>query len=932
MAEEVKYNNTLVSGRADETLSYTRYIKDESSGKSTKELLDEKVNKTDQLGTTQIADKAVTNEKLAEHSVDNSKLSPDSVSYEKIQDGAVITEKIQDKAVTTEKVEEKAITNSKLGDQSVDGRVVREASLESKHFANESVTTEKVARKSITKDKLADNSVDDSKVVDGSIGNAKLSPDSVTTEKIKDSSVTNEKVANDTLGIEKFDPELRKTIQAATGLPEDLTQMIQDVDKSVKQLHEKDTDLQSQVNNNQQKITDNKSAQDAKNASLDENMAKLNTRDDQITETLKNISATGGASVASAVTYDNTTSQLTSANIQGAVDELQGAKIDKTSILQESGEAEDKVMSQKAVSDKLSNLSNKIEGTHIAVPKTPINGSLKSDGTITTEYGLCHIMLDVSKFRDANITVEQGLTSKQYAFLSSLNDNKVIFINGGGRVEEGIANVKIPKDAVYLYILTGEKENPSLPSSISTSYDTKSLQTQINEKQNILTAGKHIVIKDNVVSVDEAIDNLNRQILGYGIEVPQQVTDGSLKSDGTITTEYGLCHIMLDVSDLAEERISVNSSIDPFQYAFLKSFSLTSVVFADGCTRVTGKMEKVMIPQDANYLYILCGDTNSPTLPSEIITSIDNTGLLKETNNILKETRKPFFINSKDEKGNWQYEIYIPTSDIENYIRIPFCHVIDTSINADSWRIYTAFLNDGSKDLYRIVNNGEWEMALQIKGRPDFIGGSQHGDEVVQYMNSFVDGVIAETPYSYKGEHNYFNELTFIEKTDLFDPSDNVTKVAEHIKKYTFSKAGINIKQKIEWLGSYELTYSYLAMLPIERGNSEKQITDRWYDNKTYKVYDVSLPNFRGYPIEMKHGCSAQFICGSTSSINASVEVVYQKPFIENCISFLSDSEYFNKIYFDFCGESYTVNSGDIWESDVNYKLDCSKQKSRLSR
>lgn len=118
--------------------------------------------------------------------------------------------------------------------------------------------------------------------------------------------------------------------------------------------------LQGQIDDKQKQITANKSAQDAKNASLDENMTKLNTRDDQITETLKNISATGGASVASAVTYDNTTSQLTSANIQGAVDELQGTKIDKTSILQESGEAEDKVMSQKAVSAKLSDLSNTI--------------------------------------------------------------------------------------------------------------------------------------------------------------------------------------------------------------------------------------------------------------------------------------------------------------------------------------------------------------------------------------------------------------------------------------------------------------------------------------------------------------------------------------------------------------------------------------------
>lgn len=141
---------------------------------------------------------------------------------------------------------------------------------------------------------------------------------------------------------------------------------MQTVENEIKNINSRHSTLSStvtkhttQINDNKEQITANKSAQDAKNASLDENMAKLNTRDDQITETLKNISATGGASVASAVTYDNTTSQLTSANIQGAVDELQGAKIDKTSILQESGEAEDKVMSQKTVSAKLSDISEK---------------------------------------------------------------------------------------------------------------------------------------------------------------------------------------------------------------------------------------------------------------------------------------------------------------------------------------------------------------------------------------------------------------------------------------------------------------------------------------------------------------------------------------------------------------------------------------------
>lgn len=248
MAKETVYNNTLVSGAADETLTYTRYVKDESSGKSTKEILDEKVNKTDQLGTTQIADKAVTTEKLENESVttdkldaasvttdkvadanittsklanssvetekinnkavttdklndgavDNSKLSPNAVTSDKIKDESIITEKLNDRAVTTEKVEEKAITNTKLGDQSVDGRVVCEASLETKHFANESVTTEKVARKSITNDKIADG----------------------------------------TLKKDKLDPELRKAIESATGLPDELVEMIQNVDENLAKLND----------------------------------------------------------------------------------------------------------------------------------------------------------------------------------------------------------------------------------------------------------------------------------------------------------------------------------------------------------------------------------------------------------------------------------------------------------------------------------------------------------------------------------------------------------------------------------------------------------------------------------------------------------------------------------------------------------------------
>lgn len=55
MAENKKYNSILVSGRKDETLTYSRYIKDEKTGKSVKESLDGKVNTTDKIEIEQIA-------------------------------------------------------------------------------------------------------------------------------------------------------------------------------------------------------------------------------------------------------------------------------------------------------------------------------------------------------------------------------------------------------------------------------------------------------------------------------------------------------------------------------------------------------------------------------------------------------------------------------------------------------------------------------------------------------------------------------------------------------------------------------------------------------------------------------------------------------------------------------------------------------------
>ena len=114
MAENKKYNSILISGRKDQTLTYSKYVKDEESGESVKESLDKKVNVTDELTTPQIKDGAITNEKMAAGSVGNTNLQDGSVSNEKLQDGSITNEKLEENSITKDKLKDNTIGVEKL--------------------------------------------------------------------------------------------------------------------------------------------------------------------------------------------------------------------------------------------------------------------------------------------------------------------------------------------------------------------------------------------------------------------------------------------------------------------------------------------------------------------------------------------------------------------------------------------------------------------------------------------------------------------------------------------------------------------------------------------------------------------------------------------------------------------------------------------------
>lgn len=166
----------------------------------------------------EIRNGSVVERKIAENAVTTGKIANSSVTEEKIMDGAVTTNKIYHDAVTTETINNSAVTTEKINDGAV--------------------TSEKIAEGAVSIDEIKDLAVVESKIDDKAVTNMKIGDEAVDTRIIKDKSVTNAKMADDTLTIEKLDPELRKAINAATGLPEDLVKVIQDVDVSIAKLND----------------------------------------------------------------------------------------------------------------------------------------------------------------------------------------------------------------------------------------------------------------------------------------------------------------------------------------------------------------------------------------------------------------------------------------------------------------------------------------------------------------------------------------------------------------------------------------------------------------------------------------------------------------------------------------------------------------------
>lgn len=179
---------------------------------------------------------------------------------------------------------------------------------------------------------------------------------------------------------------------------DDIIIQLQQHTTEISNLKKSDANLQDQITSNDSDITN------------------LTDKHKSLSKTVQGIAATGGASTATNVTYNNGTSRLNSENAQDAIDELASKKFDKANIKQEIGNSTKDVVSQNVIFDNIKfpvmkfhkgmmEITNEIGEDENATGNVQINVLQEIKYTISSK-----------QFRDTDFNKYYTIAKKSYIF------------------------------------------------------------------------------------------------------------------------------------------------------------------------------------------------------------------------------------------------------------------------------------------------------------------------------------------------------------------------------------------------------------------------------------------------------------------------------------------------------------------------------------
>ncbi len=224
----------------------------------------------------------------------------------------------------------------------------------------------------------------------------------------------------------------------------------------------------------------------------------------------------------------------------------------------------------------------------------------------------------------------------------------------------------------------------------------------------------------------------------------------------------------------------------------------------------------------------------------------------------------------------------------------------------------------------RLMRGGENFMAVRESGKTDFMGGTNHGDQIDSRFALIIDGQekVIDGRTRYIGETVEFEQVSRLFEVD--NPTSNVTANVNTDFKMSY---GVNLlNNRVEFTRPIELSGALLTMLSADRhenGDANgKSLTSvaRW--SPDFEPYDVSQA-FHNAPATQSH----------TIQLSGSAGFTYEIKMIKGWDrdrrrSIVNSGVAYNKLYFSpignypSAGPGLSVPAGHVIEVEAEYRLD----------
>lgn len=551
-------------------------------------------------------------------------------------------------------------------------------------------------------------------------------------------------------------------------------------------------------------------------------------------------------------------------------------------IVQDTGDDENAVMSQKAITNKLTKLE-KIKGSFLSA-----YGILENSGVNVSD--LQTLLLSIPEedrepfatiqYRDFSnnpriITYKSGqITDEIWGNVSNWRNvildsdleeiEKLMFdgffINRDDVKTKGIyRSISSGATMSIIFVYENETVNPNkiFQSEIGQKYNKKGVFLRIREydkqtqlwsewetfdleemKNQIVTINKNIDwIKNDINIIGENIINANISFNGYiststGNISQNEKSFPNAKYSDLIPVVAGATYYLQGRPDgvgivgydsEGNKQIAIDGKTD-------YNAPLNGVIkITEGTENI--RMTFTLSGGDYSQIMLSLGDEEKNFVPYSI----------KTVNEILTP-RKNYVIRKESNKLN----IYTHIKDFI-YINWGVIRTNNEIDNVDYWRLSASYLcyfeNGKFVDNLQILGFNENEFVFHIKGAEDSTGG-YHGDEKFTQMGILIDGIYIDINDFPQNKYIEFENISYIEKSNMYDTLLNDDSViAEHFKETKFHAGTYKTDNRVIFKKISVLDRTYGGLVCMHKNVGKYFLSDDFVIHEAVGDDSTTYPN-----------------------------------------------------------------------------------------